>query len=151
MLEYESGARCQPAMVMVLVESSWKVGAFGPPCGDLSFPKGASTATELSSAHELPTPADESETFEREVTESELKEEIGRGTSVLVEFVVDENGNISDLEPQLRRSFPPETSAKLDSAAVQAVRSVKFEPGRLNGEPVPTRMSVPVLFRPSTQ
>lgn len=34
-----------------------------------------------------------------------------------------------------------------DSAAVQAVRSVRFRPGTYEGEPVPVRMSLPIRFQ----
>jgi TonB family protein len=34
-----------------------------------------------------------------------------------------------------------------DSAAVEALRSVRFRPGTYNGEPVPVRMSLPIRFQ----
>ncbi len=33
-----------------------------------------------------------------------------------------------------------------DSAAVEALRSVRFQPGTYNGDPVPVRMSLPIRF-----
>jgi protein TonB len=37
--------------------------------------------------------------------------------------------------------------ASLDQAAVAAVESWEFEPGRLDGEPVASQVEVPIQFR----
>lgn len=59
---------------------------------------------------------------------------------VLVEFFVDREGNVRDAFAV--RS----TEAGFEEAAVAAVSTWRFEPGRKNGAPVITRMRVPIVF-----
>ena len=56
-------------------------------------------------------------------------------------FVIEEDGTTSHV--RITRPLHP----LCDSAAVQAVRATRFLPGRRDGEPVRTRMSLPVLFK----
>ncbi|WP_259253912.1 energy transducer TonB [Salinibacter ruber] len=60
---------------------------------------------------------------------------------VIVQFVVDKQGNVQD--PRVTRSV----HKQLDEAAIEAVREQKFKPGRQRGEPVNVQMSLPVTFR----
>ncbi|WP_412063645.1 energy transducer TonB [Rubrivirga sp. IMCC45206] len=60
---------------------------------------------------------------------------------VVVQFVVDERGNVVD--PVAVRS-PNEL---LSEAAIEAVRESRFTPGQQRGRPVKVRFSVPVTFR----
>ena len=60
---------------------------------------------------------------------------------LVVEFTVDKSGGVRHVE--VTESLHP----LCDSAAVNAVRSVRFEPGKHNGQPIPVRMSLPVKFR----
>jgi TonB family protein len=60
---------------------------------------------------------------------------------VLTEIVIDPSGNVADA--RVVRSVP-----MLDDAALQAVRTWKFAPTIVNGQPVPVRMTVSVNFRP---
>lgn len=61
---------------------------------------------------------------------------------VIVEFVVREDGAVSDL--QVIRSVSP----GLDAAAVEAIRTqARFRPGRQRGVPVRVRFAVPISFR----
>lgn len=144
-LDYQSGKQCQPGVVVVLTGTSWKIGAYGPSCGDREFPEGSSAARDIRTEHQLPSPAEGLETF-RQVWDEELREAIGRGKTVIVEFFVDETGSVSDLQATGRTSSPLPPS--LRTAALDAVRSANFDPGRLKGEPVSVQMSVPVMFRP---
>lgn len=60
---------------------------------------------------------------------------------VIVRFVVDENGNVTN---------PTVTSGVhklLNKAALEAVKKLKFKPGMQRGKPVKVRMSLPVTFR----
>jgi TonB family protein len=56
-------------------------------------------------------------------------------------FTVDENGNARRID--VTKSLHP----LCDSAAVEALQTVKFRPGIQNGEPIPVRMSLPVRFQ----
>ncbi|MGB3542898.1 energy transducer TonB [Rubrivirga sp.] len=60
---------------------------------------------------------------------------------VVVQFVVDERGNVVD--PVVLRS-PNEL---LSEAALEAVRASRFTPGQQRGRPVKVRFAVPVTFR----
>ncbi len=60
---------------------------------------------------------------------------------VVVQFVVDERGNVVD--PVVLRS----PNDLLSEAALKAVRESKFTPGQQRGRPVKVRFAVPVTFR----
>lgn len=66
---------------------------------------------------------------------------VGIEGRVIVEFVVDERGAVTN--PVVVRS----PSALLSDAALDAVRRIAFEPGQQRGRPVKVRMTVPVTFR----
>jgi protein TonB len=65
----------------------------------------------------------------------------GLSGEVVVEFNVDESGNVSSV--RVVRS----TSREFDAAALAAVRKWRFEPGRRHGRIVRFSMVVPVVFR----
>lgn len=61
---------------------------------------------------------------------------------IIVQFIVDENGNVRDAEV-LRGA-----GAGLDEEATRVVmEEAKFIPGHQNGRAVPTRMSLPIVFK----
>ncbi|WP_158551378.1 energy transducer TonB [Rhodohalobacter sp. SW132] len=60
---------------------------------------------------------------------------------VFIQFIVDKEGNVQ--EPKVLRDI----GAGCGDAAVEAVKDVKFKPGRLNGEVVNVQFSMPVTFR----
>jgi periplasmic protein TonB len=64
----------------------------------------------------------------------------GQPGEVLVNFMVDEAGRV--LEPRIVRSSDP----VFDEPTLRAVSKWRFEPGRVRGELVRFRMSVPVVF-----
>jgi periplasmic protein TonB len=64
----------------------------------------------------------------------------GISGSVLVDFIVDTNGEV-------RNAFAAHSSQhEFEAAAVQAVSKWKFRPGRKNGHAVFTHMQVPIVF-----
>ena len=71
----------------------------------------------------------------------EMARRVGLEGRVIVRFVVDETGAVTD--PEVVRS-PGEA---LSAAALAAVRQVRFTPGQQRGRPVKVRVSVPVTFR----
>ncbi len=71
----------------------------------------------------------------------ELARRAGIEGRVVVQFIVDENGNV--VNPQVVRGV----GAGLDEAAVRAIQSVQFEPGRQRGRAVPVQYAIPVNFR----
>lgn len=60
---------------------------------------------------------------------------------VIVQFVVDENGDVQN--PQVVRGL----GAGLDEVALEAVKQAKFEPGMQRGQAVKVKMSLPITFR----
>lgn len=60
---------------------------------------------------------------------------------VIVQFVVDEEGNV--VEPRIVRGI----GSGLDKASLAAVRTAKFKPGRQRGVAVPVKMSLPITFK----
>jgi TonB family protein len=60
--------------------------------------------------------------------------------SALVSFVVTRSGEVRDVRAV--RSTHPEFA----TAAIAAVAQWTFEPGRINGQPVNTRLEIPIAF-----
>jgi TonB family protein len=68
----------------------------------------------------------------------------GRVARVVVSFVVDENGAVSDVKDIGRKA-----GYGFDEEAVRVVYNMpKWAPGTVGGKPVKTRMTLPVFFRP---
>jgi protein TonB len=61
---------------------------------------------------------------------------------VLVSFVVEKNGSVSDV--RVLRSADP----SLDNEAVRVVRAMpRWSPGKQNGQPVRVKYTLPVTFK----
>lgn len=76
-------------------------------------------------------------TYPRELTRSKRK-----GT-VYVVFLVDTQGRV--VNPRVQKSTDP----AFETAALEAVRQWKFEPGTRNGKKVQSKVRVPITFNPS--
>lgn len=64
-----------------------------------------------------------------------------REGKVLIQFIINEAGELRDI--RLRKGVSPE----LDAEALRVVRLLpRWEPGRVNGEPVPVQYTVPITF-----
>jgi TonB family protein len=61
---------------------------------------------------------------------------------VIVQFIVDEEGNVQD--PKITRGV----HKLLNEEAIRAVKEQKFKPGKKRGRAVKVQMSLPVDFRP---
>jgi protein TonB len=71
------------------------------------------------------------------------KEATDKGTEgrVIVQFVVDKDGSV--INPKVVKSVSPE----LDQEALRVVKMMpKWQPGKQNGEIVPVRFAIPVVF-----
>ena len=71
----------------------------------------------------------------------DVAREAGIEGRVFVQFVVDEDGDVTD--PTVTRGV----HETLDAAALSAVKQLECKPGRQRGEPVKVRMALPVTFR----
>ena len=72
----------------------------------------------------------------------ELQKRAGVQGTVVLQFIVETDGTVGDL-----RVIRSSGNDGLDRAAVAAVQPSRFEPGRVDGEPVRVRFAVPVTFR----
>ena len=79
--------------------------------------------------------------IQEHITYPEMAKKAGVEGRVIVQFVVDEQGNVQT--PQVIRGL----GAGLDEVALNAVKQAKFEPGKQRGQPVKVKMSLPVTFR----
>ncbi len=71
----------------------------------------------------------------------EIAKEAGVSGRVIVQFVVDETGEVVD--PKIIRGI----GSGLDEAALEAVRQAVFKPGEQRGKPVRVKMSIPITFK----
>ena len=79
--------------------------------------------------------------IQEKIVYPEMAKKAGVEGRVIVQFVVDEEGNV--LDPQVVRGL----GAGLDEEALRAVQQAKFSPGQQRGQPVKVRMSLPITFR----
>lgn len=70
----------------------------------------------------------------------EIAKKAGVEGRVIVQFVVDQDGNVQD--PRVIR----EIHQLIDKAAIEAVKKQKFKPGKQRGKPVKVQMALPVIF-----
>ena len=70
----------------------------------------------------------------------ELARRAGIEGRVIVQFVVDESGNV--VNPQVVRGI----GGGCDEEAIRAVKTAKFKPGLQRGRPVKVRYSLPISF-----
>ena len=71
----------------------------------------------------------------------EIARKAGIEGRVVVQFIIDEQGNVVD--PVVVRGI----GGGCDEAAIEAVKNVKFTPGRQRGRAVRVRYSLPITFR----
>lgn len=79
--------------------------------------------------------------IQKNIVYPEVAKKAGVEGRVIVQFVVDENGNVQDAE--VVRGL----GAGLDEVALSAVQKAKFKPGMQRGKPVKVKMSLPITFR----
>ncbi len=71
----------------------------------------------------------------------EIAKKAGVEGRVIVQFIVDEQGNVVD--PVVVRGI----GAGCDEEAIRAVQQAKFKPGKQRGKPVRVKMSLPITFK----
>ena len=81
------------------------------------------------------------ESLYEQVVYPEMAKQAGLEGKVIVQFVVDREGRVQ--RPVVLRGV----HALLDEAALEAVRGLRFHPGRQRDRPVPVKMSLPITFK----
>lgn len=71
----------------------------------------------------------------------EMARNAGIDGRVIVQFIVDENGNV--IRPTVVRGRHP----SLDEEALRVIRQAQFEPGRQRGTAVKVQMALPITFK----
>lgn len=79
--------------------------------------------------------------LQKSITYPEIARKAGVEGRVIVQFVVDEKGEV--LDPLVVRGI----GAGCDEEAIRAVQLAKFTPGKQRGKAVRVKMSLPVTFR----
>jgi len=79
--------------------------------------------------------------LQKRVKYPEIAKKAGVEGTVFLQFVVDENGNVVD--PSVVKGI----GAGCDEAALEAIKTAKFKPGKQRGKPVKVKFSLPVRFR----
>ena len=79
--------------------------------------------------------------LQKNVSYPEIARMAGIEGRVIIEFVIDERGNVTN--PRVVRGI----GGGCDEEALKAVAEVKFKPGMQRGRPVKVRYTLPVTFR----
>jgi len=79
--------------------------------------------------------------LQKSIQYPQMAKEAGIEGRVIVQFVVDKNGDVTN--PTVTKG----AHEHLNEAALEAVKQQAFSPGRQDGEPVKVQMSLPVTFR----
>jgi TonB family protein len=89
----------------------------------------------------MPEPIGGMQAIYNNVTYPEAARKAGIEGRVVVQFVVDKEGNVTN--PQIIRGI----GGGCDEAALEAVKNVKFTPGTQRGENVAVQFQLPIVFR----
>lgn len=79
--------------------------------------------------------------LQQKINYPEMARKAGVEGQVIVQFVVDENGNV--LDPRVLRGI----GAGCDEEALRVVKEANFTPGQQRGESVRVKMSLPIRFQ----
>ncbi len=90
---------------------------------------------------DMPEPVGGMAAIQEKINYPDIARRAGVEGRVIVQFVVDENGNVQN--PQVVRGI----GAGADEEAIRVIQETEFTPGMQRGRPVPVRMSWPVTFR----
>lgn len=89
----------------------------------------------------MPEPAGGMEAIYRRLRYPEIARKAGIEGRVVLQFVVDERGNV--VNPTVIRGI----GGGCDEAAIEAIKGVRFTPGMQRGRPVKVQFQLPIVFR----
>lgn len=95
----------------------------------------------LLAAEEMPEPIGGMFSIQKNIRYPELAKRAGIEGKVYVLAFIDEHGDV--VNAQIIKGI----GAGCDEAALHAVKLVKFKPGRQEGKPVKTQVSIPIVFK----
>lgn len=111
-----------------------RTGAISIPTGQFGFGKGMQVF-DINQLDQIPQPL-----YRPQPTYPYEMRKQGISGQVVVQFIVDSNGNV-------RNAFAvSSTQHEFEAPAVQAVSRWRFKPGRRGGRSVNTRMEIPIVF-----
>jgi periplasmic protein TonB len=90
---------------------------------------------------EMPSPVGGLGAIQSKIVYPEIAKRAGVEGKVFIKAFVDENGNVQKAEVMKG------IGAGCDEAALKAVKTTKFTPGKQRGKPVKVQVAVPVVFR----
>lgn len=90
---------------------------------------------------DMPEPVGGMEAIYENMVYPEAARRAGVEGRVIIQFIVDENGQVQD--PQVVRGI----GGGCDEAAIEAIRSVEWTVGRQRGRPVRVQFQLPIMFR----
>lgn len=92
-------------------------------------------------ADEMPSPIGGIKAIQEKIKYPETAKKEGIEGRVYIKAFINENGDVVNAE------IIKGTEESLDKAALEAVKSTKFEPGRQKGKAVKVQVTVPILFK----
>jgi protein TonB len=95
----------------------------------------------LTSAEEMPMPVGGLYSIQSKIKYPEIAKRAGIEGKVFVQAFIDENGNVT--EAKVIKGI----GTGCDEAALNAVKSTKFTPGKQKGIPVKVQVSIPIMFK----
>jgi protein TonB len=89
---------------------------------------------------EMPEPIGGIKAIQEKVVYTEIAVLAGIEGTVLIEAVIDKEGNVIDAK------IVRDIGGGLDESALKAVRATKFNPGKQRGKPVKVKVTIPIKF-----
>src|SRR5690606_16494740 len=90
-------------------------------------------------AEHMPAPIGGMEAIYRKVTYPDIARQAGIEGRVVLQFIVDERGNV--INPIVLRGI----GGGCDEAALEAIKDIKFTPGLQRGRPVKVQFQLPIV------
>ena len=97
--------------------------------------------TEFVAVEEMPTIVGGLASIQKNVYYTEIAKRIGMEGKVIIEFVINKNGDVENAKI-FKGIFE-----ELDLIALNAVKQAKFTPGLQRGKPVRVKMWIPIVFK----
>jgi protein TonB len=91
-------------------------------------------------AEEMPEPIGGIGAIQKKAYYTEIAKRMGIEGKVIVEAMIDKNGNVTDA------NLIRDIGGGLGEVAINAVKNTRFKPGKQRGKPVKVKMKIPIKF-----